>query len=142
MTPYDLIGRGYRLGADFISRPEGDCLSLARAVLAYHGVTTPAPKRSWYRRLRRGDTEVFRDELHRWGVQTDSLECGVVALCQAENGYGMATYFEDGWLSFVGSEVVWSPIGGLVAVERCYRQKPNSATSLASQKPNTGISLI
>ena len=118
MTPYDLIGRQYRLGADFISRPEGDCLSLARAVLSYHGIKTPTPQRSWYRRLRRGDTAVFKDELEHWGEVTADLRCGVVALCRAENGYGMAVWFEDGWLSFVGSEVKWSPIGALQVVER------------------------
>jgi len=127
MTPYDLIGRSYRLGADFVSRPEGDCLSLARAVLAYHGVDTPTPERSWYRRLRKGDTSVFRDELLNWGVQTDSLECGVVALCQAENGYGMVTYFEDGWLSFVESAVQWSPIGGLQVVGLYCQRKSSCA---------------
>ena len=126
MTPYDLIGRGYRLGANFVSRPEGDCLSLARAVLTYHGIETPQPDRSWYRRLRKGDTDVFPDELERWGVKTEALECGVVALCQAENGYGMATYFEGGWLSYVESVVQWSPIGVLQVVELYCPQKFNS----------------
>ena len=126
MTPYDLIGRGYRLGADFVSRPEGDCLSLARAVLAYHGVETPAPQRSWYRRLRKGDTAVFRDELERWGEETTDLKCGVVALCQAENGYGMATWFEDGWISYVGSAVRWSPIGVPQVVALYCQRKSNS----------------
>jgi len=127
MTPYDLIGRGYRLGADFVSRPEGDCLSLARAVLAYHGVETPAPQRSWYRRLRKGDTAVFRDELERWGEETTDLKCGVVALCQAENGYGMATWFEDGWISYVESAVKWSPIGALQVVALYCQRKSNFA---------------
>ena len=126
MTPYDLIGRGYRLGANFITRPEGDCLSLARAVLAYYGIETPEPERSWYRRLRKGDTTVFSDELKRWGVVTDSLECGVVGLCQAENGYGMAAYFEDGWISYVESVVQWSPIGLLQVVELYCPRKQSS----------------
>ena len=127
MTPYDLIGRGYRLGADFLSRPEGDCLSLARAVMTYHGVETPQPERSWYRRLRKGDTDVFRDELERWGCKTDHLECGVVALCRADNGYGMATYFEGGWIAFVGSAVQWSPIDVPQVVALYCPQKSNSA---------------
>ena len=130
MTPYDLIGRGYRLGADFVSRPEGDCLSLARAVMTYHGVETPQPERSWYRRLRKGDTDVFRDELERWGVKTEALDCGVVALCQAENGYGMATYFEGGWISFVGSAVQWSPIDVPQVVELYCPRKFNSVMQL------------
>ena len=126
MTPYDLIGRGYRLGADFVSRPEGDCVSLARAVLMYHGVETPEPKRSWYRRLRKGDTSVFRDELERWGEETTDLNCGVVALCQAENGYGMAAFFEDGWLSFDGSAVKWNPIDALQVVAVYCQRKSSS----------------
>jgi len=127
MTPYDLIGRGYRLGADFVSRPEGDCLSLARFVLTYHGIETPTPQRSWYRRLRRGDTNVFKDELQKWGEVTADLRCGVVALCQADNGYGMAVWFEEGWLSFVESEVKWSPSDSLVVVERYCQRKLNCA---------------
>ena len=119
MTPFDVIGRGYRLGADFVSRPEGDCLALSRFVLGYYGIGTPEPQRSWYRRLRKGDTTVFKSELERWGNQTLDLGYGVVALCEAEFGYGMAVWFEEGWLSFVGSEVKWSPIGGLVVVD-CY----------------------
>ena len=130
MTPFDLIGRNYRLGADFVSRPEGDCLSLARAVLTYHGIETPTPERSWYRRLRKGDTAVFPEELERWGQKTTALECGVVALCRADNGYGMATYFEGGWISFVGSVVQWSPIGVPQVVELYCPQKFNSVMQL------------
>ena len=123
MTPFDLIGRGYRLGADFVSRPEGDCLSLARAVLEYHGVKTPEPQREWYRRLRKGDTDVFLDELQRWGIKTKGREYGVVALCRTDNGYGMATYFEGGWIAFVGSTVQWSPIDIPTVIEM-YVQTP------------------
>ena len=123
MTPYDLIGRGYRLGADFITRPEGDCLSLSRFVLTHYGIVTPVPQRSWYRRLRQNDTAVFPEELERWGNKTTSLECGVVGLCQAENGYGMSVWFEDGWLSYVESAVQWSPIGNLQVVERYCKRR-------------------
>ncbi len=113
MNPYLLLGRPYRLGGDFINYEGGDCLSLARAVLAYYGVNTPEPQRDWYRRLRRGDTSVFKEELERWGQQTTHVDCGVVALCRSENGYGMAVYFENGWLNFGESGVRWSPIGHL-----------------------------
>lgn len=113
MNPYQLIGRPYRLGGDFIKYEGGDCLTLARAVLTFYGIESPTPKRSWYRRLRRGDTAVFKDELERWGEKTTELECGVVALCQAENGYGMAVWFRNGWLSFVESAVKWSPVEAL-----------------------------
>ena len=128
MKPYQLIGRGYRLGADFVSRPEGDCLSLARAVMTYYGIATPEPQRSWYRRLRRGDTDVFEEELERWGVKTTDLECGVVALCRGDEGYGMASFYEDGWLSFVGSEVRWSPIAALSVVALYCPPKSSCAT--------------
>ena len=56
---------------------------------------------------------LFLKELARWGKQTSHLESGVVALCNADNGNGMTAYWEEGWLSFVGSEVAWSPIGNL-----------------------------
>ena len=94
-------------------------MALARFVLESYGIKTPKPQRSWYRRLRKKDTQVFKDELERWGEITSDLGCGVVALCKAESGYGMAVWFENGWLSFVESEVRWSPIGVLAVVE-CY----------------------
>ena len=109
MNPYLLLGRPYRLGGDFIKYKGGDCLSLARTVLAHYGISTPEPQRDWYRRLRRGDTSVFKEELERWGQQTTNVECGVVALCESKNGYGMAVYFENGWMNYGESEVRWSP---------------------------------
>ena len=117
MNPYDLIGKGYRLGADFSRHGVGDCLSLARTVLSSYGIATPEPKREWYRRLRQGDTSVFRDELNRWGQPTLEPRLGTVALCQAENGYGLAVWFEQGWLAYAGSVVQWSPCGVLPVVE-------------------------
>ncbi len=116
MRPDELIGRGYRLGADFDRHGVGDCLALATAVLNHYGIETPAPKREWYRRLRRGDTSVFKEELERWGVKVAEPRLGSVALCQAENGYGLAVWWESGFLSFVGSEVSWSPPQALVVV--------------------------
>ena len=109
MIPHQLIGRRYRLGSNFEQHGTGDCLSLARAVLAYYGITTPEPQRQWYRRLKRGDTAVFREELERWGDRTELLDCGVVALCQADAGYGLATWYLDGWIHYAGSVVKWSP---------------------------------
>ena len=126
MNPIELIGMPYRLGANPTEHGAADCLSLARTVLSHYNITSPEPKREWYRRLRRGDVSVFREELSSWGVETDCLDCGVVGLCRTDGGsFGLAVWWQDGWLSFAGSEVVWSPIGGLVAVERCYRQKPS-----------------
>ncbi len=130
MTPFDLIGRPYRLGGDFIRHEAGDCLSLARFVLSYYGISTPEPQRDWYRRLRRGDTTVFLEELTKWGEEATDLECGVVALCRAENGYGMAVYFEHGWLSFQGfgeSVVRWSPTDHLQACGYYCQRKSNFA---------------
>ena len=113
MIPHQLIGKRYRLGSNFEQHGTGDCLSLARAVLAYYGITTPEPQRQWYRRLKRGDTAVFREELERWGDRTELLDCGVVALCQADAGYGLATWYLDGWIHYAGSVVKWSPYGAL-----------------------------
>ncbi len=124
MHPYRLIGLPYRLGASPEKHQAADCLTLARAVLEHHGVPTPKPQRSWYRRLYRKDTAVFKDELERWGEITAQPRIGVVALCESESGFGMATFFEGGWISFVGSAVQWSPIGALQVVELyCCRLK-------------------
>lgn len=108
MIPHQLIGKPYRLGSNFEQHGTGDCLSLARAVLAYYGITTPEPQRQWYRRLRQGDTAVFEEELERWGIKTSVLDCGVVALCQADAGYGLATWYLDGWIHYAESVVKWS----------------------------------
>ena len=120
--PHDLIGLQYRLGSNPEKHGTADCLSLAKAVLAYQGIETPEPERSWYRRLRRGDTDVFRDELQRWGELIPVPKIGTVGLCQADNGYGMASYWEDGWICFISKQVVWAPINGLEIVG-CYSQK-------------------
>ena len=122
MTPFDLIGLPYRLGAIPEKHHAADCLSLSRAVLQFAGIATPAPKRDWYRRLRRGDYGVFQEELERWGDQTEARRIGVVALCESENGgLCLVPYFEDGWLNFGGSEVRWSPTGALPVVASYWR---------------------
>ena len=113
MIPHQLIGKRYRLGSNFEQHGTGDCLSLARAVLFHYGITTPEPQRQWYRRLKNGDTAVFREELERWGNRTELLDCGVVALCQADAGYGLATWYLNGWIHYAGSVVKWSPHGAL-----------------------------
>ena len=110
---------GYRLGASPEKHGAADCLTLAKAVLAWHGIDTPEGERAWYRRLRRGDTSVFKEELERWGHEISSPKLGTVALCQADCGLGMASYFEDGWISFVESVAVWSPLG-VLQVHACY----------------------
>ena len=114
--PYDLIGLKYRLGADPEKHGAADCLTLAKAVLAWQGIETPVSKRSWYRRLRRGDTGVFQEQLRAWGHEISSPILGTVALCQADNGLGLASYFEEGWIHFVGLEVRWSTLGALQVV--------------------------
>ena len=67
MHPYQLIGLPYRLGAIPEKHGAADCLSLAKAVLAFQGVATPEATRDWYRRIKRGDTSIFKKELERWG---------------------------------------------------------------------------
>ena len=39
-----------------------------------------------------------------------------MALCTAGDGYGLAVYYEEGWLSFVESVVAWSPTNALPVV--------------------------
>ena len=92
-------------------------------MLDYYDFPVPIPSRDWYRRLKRGDTAVFKDELERWGKPVVSPRLGCVALCQADNGYGLAVWIDNGWLSFVGSEVKWSPIDALLVVGCYYPQK-------------------
>jgi len=116
MHPYDLIGIKYRLGASPEKHGAADCLTLAKAVLSWHGVDTPTPQRSWYRRLYRGDTAVFEEELERWGKAVKTPNIGTVALCKSDFGFGMASYFENGWISFRESAAHWSPINALTVV--------------------------
>jgi hypothetical protein len=112
----DLIGRPYELG-------RFDCLTLATIVVEHYGFTMPRPTRDWYRRLRRGDYSIFPEQLNRWGVPTSKLESGVVAQVRTDNGYCLASYWEEGWLSFVVSEVAWSPIDALpVLATYCQRK--------------------
>lgn len=124
MNPYSLIGMKYRLGSDPEKHGTADCLSLARAVLAYQGIKTPEPERNWYRRLKHGDTSVFPEELERWGTQVDEPRIGSVVLCKAENGFGLAVYWEGGCLAFRSMEVGWVPVASLQAVACYCQQKP------------------
>ena len=130
MKPEQLIGLGYRLGSTPEQHGTADCLSLCRSVLAYLGIETPEPKRDWYRRLKHGDTQIFPEELERWGVKEDLPRLGSVALCKADNGYGLAVYFFDGWLAFRDSVVCWSPTGSLPVVAVYYPQKQSCAMLL------------
>jgi len=116
LNPYKLIGMPYRLGSDPVKHGSADCLSLARTVLSHYGIESTEPTRDWYRRLRRKDYSIFREELERWGHEITEPTIGTVALCQSDEGYGMAVYFEGGCLSFVGSAVTWSPIENLPVV--------------------------
>ena len=125
MKPHQLIGLPYRLGADPVKHGAGDCLSLCRTVLKSYGISSPDPERSWYRRLRKKDYSIFTEELNRWGVDSPP-KLGAIALCKSENGYGMAAYYEEGWLNyqkiFENRVVVWSPLNALMA-HGCYYQR-------------------
>ena len=125
MRPDQLIGLPYRLGADPIKHGAGDCLSLVRTVLANYGFTVPKGERDWYRRLRKKDYSIFFEELNRWGVDSPP-KLGTIALCKSDDGYGMAAFYEEGWLSYqktLGSQVViWLPIN-VLTVEGCYYQR-------------------
>ncbi len=118
MNPAKLIGMGYRLGADPERHGAVDCLSLAQTVLASYGIPTPRAERTWYRRLKHRDYSIFKEELERWGHQISTPRIGAVALCEGENGgYGMAVYWEYGWLNISeGRAVRWSPTEALPLV--------------------------
>ena len=125
MKPHQLIGLPYRLGADPERHNAGDCLSLVRTVLANYGFTVPQGQREWYRRLRKKDYSIFFEELNRWGVDSPP-KLGTIALCKSDDGYGMATFYEEGWLSYQktlgGLVVIWLPLKALM-VEGCYYQR-------------------
>ena len=111
----DLIGMKYRLGAEPERHGQADCLTLSRYILSTYGIGAPQAERSWYRRLRKKDYSIFREQLELWGTQTTDIRVGTVALCQAGDGVGLATFIDDypGWLSFIGTEVVWSQLEAL-----------------------------
>ena len=125
MRPDQLIGLPYRLGADPEKHGAGDCLSLCRTVLKSYGISSPEPKRSWYRRLKKKDYSIFFEELNRWGVESPP-KLGTIGLCKSEDGYGMAAVYEDGWLSYQktlgGQVVIWLTLNALM-VEGCYYQQ-------------------
>lgn len=132
IAPHKLLGLKYRLGSNPEQHGTADCLSLVTAVVRYHGFIAPAPRRSWYRRLRKGDYNVFKEELAIWGVEIEQPRIGSVALCQTDQGgYGLAAFWEDGWISFVGSEVSWSPLDALLVAACFYPQKRNCVTQSA-----------
>jgi hypothetical protein len=125
LKPHELIGLEYRLGSDPVRHGTGDCLSLVRTVLANYGFTVPKGERDWYRRLKRKDYSIFFEELNRWGVESPP-KLGTIGLCKSDDGYGMAAYYEEGWLSyrktFGGQVVIWCPLDNLL-VEGCYFQR-------------------
>jgi hypothetical protein len=129
VRPDQLVGLGYRLGGDPEKHGVTDCVGLCRAVLASYGIEAPAPTRDWYRRLRKGDYSIFPEQLGRWGdrVAQPRLE-GTVALCRADNGYGLAVYWEAGWLIYRDNQVAWCPTEALPVEGFYYPQKLNFVT--------------
>ena len=129
LKPYELIGLPYRLGADPVKHKAGDCLSLVRTVLANYGFTVPKGERDWYRRLKKKDYSIFFEELNRWGVESPP-KLGTIGLCKSDDGYGMAAYYEEGWLSYrrtlEDQVVIWSPLEALLVVGCYFQRKPNS----------------
>ena len=129
MKPYDLIGFEYRLGSDPAKHGTGDCLSLVRTVLGHYGFTVPKGERDWYRRLKRKDYSIFFEELNRWGVESPP-KLGTIGLCKSDDGYGMAAFYEEGWLSYqktLGRSVgKWSPLEALSLVGGYFQRKPIS----------------
>ena len=134
MKPYQLIGLPYRLGATPEKHKAGDCLSLVRTVLANYSFTVPQGQRDWYRRLRKKDYSIFFEELNRWGVDSPP-KLGTIALCHSEDdSYGMAAYYEEGWLSYrrtlESQVVIWSPLEALSLAGCYFQRKPISVMHL------------
>tara|TARA_R100000664_G_C2755698_1_gene143449 strand:+ start:736 stop:1107 length:372 start_codon:yes stop_codon:yes gene_type:complete len=123
VKPLHLIGLPYRLGAIPDIHKAGDCYTITRDVLKSYGIDTPEPTREWYRRLRRGDFDVFLEELEKYCSVVTTAKIGVIALIKAEKGYGLATYWEAGWISFVDQEARWSHLEGLEVVRLYYPTK-------------------
>jgi hypothetical protein len=98
---------------------------LVRTVLANYGFTVPQGQREWYRKLRKKDYSIFFEELNRWGVESPP-KLGTIGLCKSEDGYGMAAWYEEGWISYQktlgGQMVIWLPINALM-VQGCYYQR-------------------
>ena len=107
MKPYRLIGLPYRLGAEPDKHNAGDCLSITRTVIRSYGIKFPDAKREWYRRLKKKDQSVFKEELCKWGIPTTTAKIGTVALCFGKDSYGLAVYWQNGWISFVNQEAKW-----------------------------------
>ena len=115
IEPYQLIGMPYRLGAVPEKHGAADCLSLARAVLHWYGISSPVPTRTWYRRLRQKDYSIFQEQLELWGIKTDSVKVGTVGLIQGADGsYGLVSFYEGGWLQFRDHQVAWIPCSVLI----------------------------
>lgn len=112
--PVRLIGLPYRLGANPAKHHATDCINLCRVVLDHYGIPSPEPHRSWYRRLRLGDTTVFTEQLDLWGHPVVSPTAGTIAF----DGKGLAAYYEDGWLhcSTITKSVEWAPCVNSVAL--------------------------
>ena len=106
--PADLIGLPYRLGAEPARHGATDCINLCRWVLGWYGIEAPVPARSWYRRLHAGDTSIFKEQLDLWGTPA---ETGIIALVQAGDSFGLAVFYDTGWLhcSTQTNRVIWSP---------------------------------
>ena len=110
MNPFQLIGMPYRLGADPVKHGKADCLSLTRTVLAHYQIASPNPTRDWYRRLKRKDYGIFKEQLELWGTRTKTLKIGTVGLAKSGEGFCLVIYFEQGWLSCNKTEVRWVPL--------------------------------
>ena len=105
----------YRLGAVPDKHGAADCLSLATAVQAWYGIEMPAPQRSWYRRLRRKDYSVFPEQLERWGRKSGDARVGTLGLIHCLDGsYGLASFYEGGWLQFRDRQATWIPCSVLI----------------------------
>ena len=99
--------------------------SRIKKIYQKYGIKFLKREKEWYRRYLRKDFSIFKEVFDKWGNETKDINIGTVALCKSNNGFGLAVYYEKGWISCGESEVRWSPLNALEVVG-CYSpQKSN-----------------
>ena len=58
---------------------------------------------------------MFPEQLGLWGRQTDAAKVGTLGLVHCADGsYGLASFYEGGWLQFRDLRVTWIPLAVLL----------------------------
>ena len=112
MTPLDLLGRPYRLGADGTGEDGAiDCIHLVYYVRSYLNLSSPPFDAAWYSASK---TAVLR-ALLTWGVRVHTPTYdGTVALVP-QNSWAFGVTWMQGVLTIhnISQRVVWSQITAL-----------------------------